>query len=315
MTDLKKKIIITGASGLVGLNLINELVGEQYENIVAIDKNEHNLSIINKLYPKVKTVTADLSQSGAWGDNFKDGEVLYLLQAQITGLYWEEFEKNTIDSTKRVLAKAKEYNIPFTVFTGSSVVKSIKEDNYSKSKKLQEELMIDSKLPGCILRPTLMFGWFDPKHLGWLSRFMKKTPVFPIPGDGQYLRQPLYVRDFCKALIWCSVNKPIRKIYNLTGAEEISYIDIIKTIKTIKNYKTIILKIPLSVFRFLLKTYAIFSKKPPFVSDQLDSLIVGDHFSGVSFKGEFGFEPTPFKDAMVETLTTEPYCSIVMERT
>jgi len=31
-----------------------------------------------------------------------------------------------------------------------------------------------------------MFGWFDRKHLGWLSRFMKKVPVFPIPGHGHY---------------------------------------------------------------------------------------------------------------------------------
>ena len=41
-----------------------------------------------------------------------------------------------------------------------------------------------------------MFGWFDRKHLGWLARFMCRVPVFPIPGSGEYLRQPLYVGDF-----------------------------------------------------------------------------------------------------------------------
>jgi hypothetical protein len=47
-----------------------------------------------------------------------------------------------------------------------------------------------------------MFGWFDRKHLGWLSRFMKKVPVFPIPGHGRYMRQPLYGgRDFANIII------------------------------------------------------------------------------------------------------------------
>ena len=36
-----------------------------------------------------------------------------------------------------------------------------------------------------ILRPTLMFGWFDRKHLGWLARFMQKAPVFPIHVPGK----------------------------------------------------------------------------------------------------------------------------------
>jgi len=39
-----------------------------------------------------------------------------------------------------------------------------------------------------VLRPTLMFGWFDRKHVGWLKRFMERMPVFPIPGDGRMWR-------------------------------------------------------------------------------------------------------------------------------
>jgi hypothetical protein len=44
---------------------------------------------------------------------------------------------------------------------------------------------------GClVLRPTPMFGWFDRKRLGWLSTFMRMTPVCPVPGHGRYVRQP-----------------------------------------------------------------------------------------------------------------------------
>ncbi|MDR2437061.1 MAG: NAD(P)-dependent oxidoreductase [Endomicrobium sp.] len=308
------KIVITGAAGLVGQNLLVELRSQGYENIVALDKNRKNMEILKSLHPEVTTVTTDLVERGSWETHFTGARRLFLLQAHITGSNWEEFQKDTLDSTENVLSAAKEAKVPFTVFAGSSVVHSVKSDNYSKSKLMQEEMTLSSGLSCCVLRPTLMFGWFDPKHLGWLARFMRKTPIFPIPGDGKFIRQPLYVLDFCKALIWCSENCPTGKIYDLTGTEDITYIDIIRTIKKIKKFKTIILRLPIPLFRFLMKCYALIFKKPAFVSDQLDSLIAGDYFSGVSFEENFGVTPTPFYEAMVETLTHEPYCSVVLHR-
>jgi len=80
-----------------------------------------------------------------------------------------------------------------------------------------------------VLRPTLMFGWFDRKHLGWLSRFMQKVPVFPIPGHGRYMRQPLYAGDFCNIIASC-IEKRTTGTFNITGREKIDYIDIIREI-------------------------------------------------------------------------------------
>ena len=53
-------------------------------------------------------------------------------------------------------------------------------DDYTETKKAQEALTAASGIKQVVLRPTLMFGWFDRKHVGWLARFMQKTPVFPI---------------------------------------------------------------------------------------------------------------------------------------
>jgi len=102
-----------------------------------------------------------------------------------------------------------------------------------------------------VLRPTLMFGWFDRKHLGWLSRFMKKVPIFPIPGDGKYIRQPLYVKDFCNIIIDCIQTRK-EGIYDITGIEKVYYVDIIKAIKKYTKSKTLILNIPYWLFYTLL---------------------------------------------------------------
>ena len=308
------KILITGAAGLLGQNLVAELARQGYENVIAIDKHVHNLSILQKLHPNVCCIHADLSLAGEWDKLFAGVDTLFLLQAQITGATFEPFRKNTLNSTENVLCAAKDHSVPFTVFIGSSVVNSVADDNYTRSKKEQEILMQASGLPHCIVRPTLMFGWFDPKHLGWLSRFMAKTPVFPVPGHGRYLRQPLYVLDFCRVLIRCAELVPDKKAFDIVGKEDVTYIDIIRTIKKVKKIHTFIVNIPVSVFRMLLRMYSVFSKKPPFVADQLDALMAGDYFVGISMEEEFGIKPTPFATAIEETFTHPVYSKVILER-
>lgn len=173
--------------------------------------------------------------------------------------------------------------------------------------------MATSGLPHCVVRPTLMFGWFDPKHLGWLSRFMEKTPVFPIPGDGRFLRQPLYVVDFCRVLIWCAEHAPAGKTIDIVGQEDVDYISIIREIKRAKGLHTLILKLPVPVFRFLMEAYGLISKNPPFVADQLDALMAGDYFTGDDMR-QFGVTPTPFATAIRETFTHPKYSRVVLER-
>ncbi|RXE27105.1 NAD-dependent epimerase/dehydratase family protein, partial [Xanthomonas perforans] len=50
MTDKHAKIVITGAAGLVGQNLIVELEQQGYTQLVAIDKHAHNLQILRELH-------------------------------------------------------------------------------------------------------------------------------------------------------------------------------------------------------------------------------------------------------------------------
>ena len=158
-----------------------------------------------------------------------------------------------------------------------------------------------------------MFGWFDRKHLGWLSRFMEKVPVFPIPGNGKYLRQPLYEKDFCNVIISAMEKQPKNEIYNITGREEVDYIDIIRTIKKVKKLNTIILKIPYNLFYFLMWFYGLFSKNPPFTTQQLEALVADDYFELIPWWEIFEVESTPFEKAMNETFNDPTYSKYVLE--
>jgi len=309
-----EKIVLTGAAGLVGQNLIVELKAQGYTRLVAIDKHRHNLAILRHLHPDVEAIDADLAEPGTWHEAFADAACVVQLHAQITGKYPELFVRNNIDATRHVLDACHRHRVPYLVHISSSVVNSVADDDYTRTKKAQEQLVVDSGLRHCILRPTLMFGWFDPKHLGWLSRFMARTPVFPIPGDGRFMRQPLYERDFCRCIAVCMQRQPDGAIYDIVGDTRIDYIDIIRTIKRVKRLRTLIVHIPIGLFAFLLRTYALFSAKPPFTADQLKALSAGDDFKGVDTAAVFGVRQTPFEDAIRESYCDPRYGTIVLER-
>lgn len=307
------RIIIPGAAGLVGQNLIIQLKERGYKNIVAIDKHKANLIILKQLNPDVVCIEADVAEHGDWGEYFKGGDVVIMLQAQIGGLTIDPFIRNNIISTKNILELIEKYNIQYLIHISSSVVNSKADDFYTNTKKEQEKLVLKSNVKKIILRPTLMFGWFDRKHLGWLSRFMERVPFFPIPGHGRYIRQPLYVKDFCNIIINAMEIRKHNEIYNITGQKEIYYIDIIRTIKKVKRLKTPIIKIPYKLFYFLMWFYALFSKNPPFTTQQLEALVADDRFELIDWWNIFKVEPTPFEKAMDETFNHHVYSKYILE--
>jgi nucleoside-diphosphate-sugar epimerase len=309
-----RKIVITGAAGLVGQNLIIMLREMGYSHLVAIDKQKNNLALLAKLNPGVRTVPVDVAEEGAWTEELKGAGAVVMLHAQIGGLEPELYVRNNIVATDRIIEAVKRYSVPYVVHISSSVVNSVADDDYTNTKKVQEQHFLASGVAGCVLRPTLMYGWFDPKHFGWLARFMEKVPVFPIPGHGRYMRQPLYNRDFCRAIEWCLRNQPQGKIYDLVGQDRIDYIDVIRAIRRVKGLRTPIVCIPKWLFATLLSTYGLFTKQPPFTAAQLKALTAGDDFTGVDIRRTFEFEPTPVEAGLRETFTHPVYAKYAVER-
>lgn len=308
-----RKIVLPGGAGLVGQNLVARLKDKGYTDIVVIDKHRTNLSLLEGVQPDVKTVLADLAEPGDWEQHFKDADAVVMLQAQIGGNDYQAFVRNNIDATRHVLAAIRTHSVPYLVHISSSVVESVADDFYTNTKKDQEKLVLESGIPCPVLRPTLMFGWFDRKHLGWLSRFMQKVPVFPIPGDGRYMRQPLYVGDFCNIIISCVERRLPAGVFDISGHEKVDYIDIIREIKKATRSRTPILRIPYGLFYCLLWVWERFDRNPPFTTQQLAALGAKDEFKVIDWPGIFGVPRTPFTQAIHETFNHPRYSKVIME--
>ena len=139
-----KRIVIPGAAGLVGQNLILLLKEQGYTNIVAIDKHPQNTETLRELHPDIDVIEADISKEGDWQSLLKEGDILVMLQAQIGSKASDDFIRNNIRSTELMLETANRANIEYLVHISSSVVESVADDDYTNTKKEQERQVIES---------------------------------------------------------------------------------------------------------------------------------------------------------------------------
>lgn len=308
----QRKIVITGAAGLVGQNLIPRLKARGLGELVAIDKHPVNVETLRRLHPELRVLHADLAEPGAWQQEFEGCTHLVNGHAQIGGLYEAEYVRNNIVATERVLEAAVRAKVSYVVNISSSVVNSMAIDDYTETKKAQEALVLKSGLKQVVLRPTLMFGWFDRKHVGWLARFMQRVPVFPVPGNGRFLRQPMFAGDFCEIIV-SSLETEKTGAYNITGQERIDYIDLVRALKQATGAKARIVHIPYRLFWLLLKINALWDKNPAFTARQLEALVTPDIFEVIDWPGIFNVRSTPLQEALYTTFRDPTYSSVALE--
>jgi nucleoside-diphosphate-sugar epimerase len=299
-----KKIIVTGAAGLVGQNLIPLLVENNYE-VIAIDRNKKNLQLLQRLNPTIKYLETDVSNRGEWEKEFENSYCVIELHAQIASQQKEEFSKSNVTGVSNVIEVCKKNKIMNLIHISSSVVISVADDEYTKTKRLGEEIVKKSGIPYMILRPTLMYGLFDSKHLGWITRFMEKIPIIPMPGSGKYIRQPLFVEDLCKIILTLIERKLKNQTWNIIGREKIYYIDVLKMIAKAKGLRRIFIPIPLFIFGFLLKLYGFIMRKPMFTKEQMKALVAGDIFEVQNWWDEFDVEYTSLEKGIWKTWHSE----------
>ena len=306
-----RKIVITGAAGLVGQNLVARLKSRNDLELVGIDKHEANVRLFREVHPGVQIIEADLAEAGPWSNCFAGADTVVINQAQIGGLFAEDYQANNVTATKQILEAVRMHAVPYFVGISSSVVNSSADDLYTRSKTAQERLFADSPVPHITLRPTLMFGWFDRKHLGWLRRFMDRSPVFPIPGNGRFMRQPLYVGDFVSIII-ASIEQRKTGVFDISGLEQISYGDLIAMIHDIVKPRARIIHIPYALFWALLWVYALADKNPPFTTGQLEALVIPETFPIIDWPKEFGIASTPLRRALSETYLDSEFSPITL---
>jgi nucleoside-diphosphate-sugar epimerase len=295
------RVFLPGGAGLVGLNLIAVLQSSHPDwELLVVDKKREAVAIAERLFPTVTFLCEDLTETAGqrWPLAIRGCDACVMLQAEIGNTDPSQFERNNVLSTQVVLEQLRAGGIRRLVHVSSSVVQSVATDLYTQTKRRQEQLVLQHWPTAIVLRPTLMFGWFDRKHLGWLARFMQKLPLFPIPGSGRFIRQPLYVGDFCMLIQRCLENDTLSGTHDITGLEKVSYLSLMRQLRTAVGARTWIIHQPIPLFGWLLQLWALVCRQPAFTRSQLQALTAGDEFAVIDWPAIFSVSPTPLAAAL-----------------
>jgi nucleoside-diphosphate-sugar epimerase len=87
-----------------------------------------------------------------------------------------------------------------------------------------EALVLESQLPWVLLRPSMIYGPGDDRNISRLATGLRRRRILPIPGQGCYLHQPVYVEDVVAAILAAAAKPGIdHRSYALAGLEPLSY--------------------------------------------------------------------------------------------
>ena len=303
------KIIIPGGAGFVGRNLVRLLYTADYpmDDVIVIDSSPNNLAYVKKY--GVRNVNADLSVPGDWDHEFENADIVINLAAQLSSPNYEVFHENNVLTTKNIINAMKNANVQRIIHFSSAAVISLWQDDYARTKAEGEKLVRESGLDYCILQPSIMYGPTDETNIGFLIKFAKKIPIFPIPGHGKWPRQPLYIDDVCHLVIQLISNFPHNEVISLNGKETIYYKDMVRTVlKELGGFKFRVF-LPIPLFIFLMNWYQRMKGVVEFTPDQVRALTTVETFPEYPWWDTYNIPATSFQQGVKTMLTfREPNC-------
>lgn len=97
---------------------------------------------------------------------------------------------------------------------------------YFRGKAQVEEMIKNSGLSYAFLRPAVIFGaeGILINNIAWM---MRRFPFLPVPGDGKYKLQPIFVGDLAKLAVE-SGSKQGNQTIDAVGPETFSYIEMVR---------------------------------------------------------------------------------------
>lgn len=146
-----------------------------------------------------------------------------------------------------------------------------------------------------ILRPTLIYGRSTDRNLSEIVRFIRRFRVFPLLGRAHGLRQPVYVDDVAKAAVQALFSEAAHdKAYNISGAEQLPYREMVKRVFRAMGQAPLVISIPLWVFRLALRILHLLPRYRHWNDQMVVRMNQDMVFDHEEAKRDFGYDPQPF---------------------
>lgn len=263
------KILVTGATGMIGNNLINYLSKNEKLKVYA------GVRAYNDKIKIRQVILGELNESRNFENKLKNIDVV-IHSAGIAHRIDKKINKNTEEYDKInnlgtqnfayqcYKSGVKRFIFLSTIKVNGEFTKKNKKfsindnvspsDLYAKSKFDAENYLLNKlnqDMKVVILRLPLVYGYGVKGNFLNLLRIIENKKVLPF-GMIKNKRSFLYVENLADIIFHClKNNKVIRKKYLLCDGEDLSFFEIIKIISNQLKSDNLILPIPIFVLNFL----------------------------------------------------------------
>jgi len=276
------KILLTGATSLPGLALLERLLESGHEVRCLVRPDSPNLS---RLEPE----RVEISHGDA-GDEESLVRALPGMDAvaHVAGLTF----------APAVVAAMRRAGVERLLAVGSTSVHSAYEHR-SGHRKAMEGVVRGSGLAWTVARPTMIYGSELDRNMRHLLRFLDRSPVFPLFGAWTNLWQPVYHEDLASGML-AALEFPgaAGRSYDLPGAASLTYRDLVLTAAGALGRKPRIFRLPLEPVRRALALAERARLPLPVKSEQVLRLREDKDYPYDEARDELGYAPRPFHEGI-----------------
>jgi len=276
-----KCIGVIGASSLVGRRVLTELSYVDVQ-VYAFSRSEPELSNGNIQWVQISSTTQALKITIS---HWICAAPIWVLPEYLQML--ETYGVQRIVALSSTSAVSKQ---------NSSDTLEVNTAKRLQSSEKELKLWAEKKnINWIILRPTLIYGFNKDKNIAEITRFIKRFGFFPLLGQAKGLRMPVHANDVATACI-LSIQHPkvSNYIYNISGAETLSYKEMVKRIFITLEKKPRFISIPLNLFKvavFCLRIFPRYRNWSPAMAERMNNDLTFDHTDASL---HFGYRPKSF---------------------
>lgn len=290
-----KKILVTGSNGLLGQKLVYKLKGRDDVELIATARGKNRL-LDQSGYQFLSLDICNKANVDEVIDSVQPDHIIHtaaMTQVDDCELNHEACDKANVDAVRYIVEAAERNNCHLVHISTDFIFNG--EDGpydeegtpdplsyYGNAKWKSEQIVQNSKLQWAILRTVLVYGIVDNMSRSnivlWAKGALEKGEQINVVDD--QFRSPTLAEDLADGCI-LAVDKKATGIYNISGKDQFSIIDLVRTVADYYGLDKSLIN-PVSS-----KTLNQPAKRPPVTGFILDKA-----------RRELGYEPHSFTEGI-----------------
>lgn len=293
------KIFITGGTGFVGNEVVRQLVAQRHE-VVALVRSGSEGKLDMNGSDRVKIHPGDVTEPDSLPEAMQGCDAVIHLVGIIREFPEKgvTFERLHVEGSRHVIRAATAQGIKRFLHMSANGTRLEANTAYHQTKWQAEQFLRDAALDWTIFRPSLIFGR-GGEFVDMLAGLIRKLPVVPVIGDGQYRIQPVSVHQVAETYVKAlTLPKTTGQIYYLGGGKSYTYDEILDlTGKALGKDNVHKMHQPVFMVKPFIKLLEGFEKFP-LTQDQLTMLLEGNECDIQSWSETFSIQPISYAEGI-----------------